>query len=821
MSFTVLSMLLNNTSGASSRLPPPTWSGPDPSIVQVQTILFGSLASALFAALLASLGKQWLNFYVEGSFIDRNRHRELKMRGMITWRFKFIMECLPLIIHTSLLLLGYALAQYLWGLSHTVSSAITGFTASGVALYIFIIFAGTFSKTCPFQTPISVVIRETRERYREDVTEAFKGILTFFKTAQPQAGLVIHRGQTTTPPNPPDADDQDDRARVRSELSCISTMFKMSKAPDSVTAIMAYIPEIVWDGRVKSVPLLQVYRTLRESLRRSADGGIFPRQGVRDQAFWSAKALLHLYLQRRCIHRADTNLLNQVKLADHQNNLLGRHGFDKDFDLASTFYLVDSTFANSTSGNQPEIPWSGLQLSESHHCWLSHILRYRAWDILSARKTLTEDVRGFVRESLGRQLPGRVIANCLSIVSMVAGRVPQPRDLLKDQRLGFFDVFRTDANTLPSHQITELINGTFDQLDLVFGQGTLGDMSSAVDALSLVIQLRDPRVCARSYALFRIIMRHVDHNNELWLPARLSIQGAYTAAKPDVPQVGDPKQLLQFLDHHMERRDSIGDEPIRHVFSALFLASNEETHRGLATYTFSNQLFIKTLTAALGKKDFKPLRKSAILLLAELDKYLFATKDAFTDPSDPGRASDFVHAWSSAVHEFLGDPTHQVEMATVKVLLAIVNLPSLRVCLPVERWNWIQHFPYILNENPPSLQRCLENTSIIPFLKQTVSNWSQSPWLAMLWMMHHHLSEGVQEDLEKETREIVSKGSYLRLDPFLAFFDVSLKSLQTQIDRLDPLDRTASDLWTKRESLVRARGRLLSIRKEGERKFTF
>ena len=316
-------------------------------------------------------------------------------------------------------------------------------------------------------------------------------------------------------------------------------------------------------------------------------------------------------------------------------------------------------------------------------------------------------------------------------------------------------------------------------------------------------------------------MWHVNDNNEFWLPARLSIQGAYTAAKPDVPQVGDPKQLLEFLYYHMERQDSIGDEPVRHTFSALILASNEETHRGLAAYDFSNPLFVRTLTAALGNRDSRPLRKSAIFLLAELDKYLFATKDVFTDPSDPGRALDFVHAWSSAVHEFLGDPTHQVEMVAVKVLLAIANLPSLRVCLPVERWNWIQHFPYILNAYPPSLQRCLENASIIPFLKQTVSNWSRSPWLAMLWMMHHYLSKDVQKVLEKETREIVSECGYVRLDLFLAFFDPPLKRLQAQIDQLDPLDAPTSDLPMKRESLVRAKERLSSIREKGKSKSPF
>ena len=97
MSFTVLTMLLNTTSGTPNQLPIPTWSGPTTSLVQVQSILFASLLSALLAAFLAMLGKQWLNLHVEGSFVDRNRYREQKMRGMISWRFKLVMEFLPLI----------------------------------------------------------------------------------------------------------------------------------------------------------------------------------------------------------------------------------------------------------------------------------------------------------------------------------------------------------------------------------------------------------------------------------------------------------------------------------------------------------------------------------------------------------------------------------------------------------------------------------------------------------------------------------------------------------------------------------------------------
>ena len=442
MGFTVLTMLLNTTSGVENQLPLPTWSGPDPSIVQVQSILFSSLASALFAAFLASLGKQWLNFHVEGSFIDRNRHRELKMRGMITWHFKFIMECVPLIMQASLLLLGYALGRYLWDISRTVSSVIAGFTAFGTIFYIFIVVAGTISKTCPFQTPISVAIRATWGHYREDIIEASKAIRRFFGFTRSQARLILYRNQISTRPIASDIDDQDDE--IRSELRCISTMFRMTKAPDSVTAIMGYIPEITWDDRVKSVPLLQVYQTLRDSLWRSADGKISPRQGARDRAFWSAKALLHLYVQRRCICPTDTTLSNQVGFIDHPKQPLGYHGHDSDPELASTFYIVDWTF-----GAKPRIPfpWSGVQLKEPHHRWLSHILQYRARDILRTEGKLSDDVKEFVIESLSRGSPTQVVADCLFIANMVAGHIPQPRDLLiKDRRLVSFNAVCIDAD---------------------------------------------------------------------------------------------------------------------------------------------------------------------------------------------------------------------------------------------------------------------------------------------------------------------------------------------------------------------------------------
>ena len=429
LSFTALTMLLNATSGAPNQTPVLTWSGPDPSAVQAQSTMFASLSSALLAAFLAMLGKQWLNLHVEGSFIDRNRHRELRMRGMIAWKFKFVMECLPLIMQGSLLLLGYGLARYFWNLSRTISSVIIGFTAFGFIFYVFIILAATFSKACPFQTPVSIVLRLIARRCRDFAVKVYNAALKFPGLDPSHRGPVTRQNKTASPLIS-GIDEQD--KEMRADSSCITTMFKMTKASESVVAIMAYIPEITWDERIKSIPLTQVYQALRESLWRSGDGKVSLQPGARDRALSSAKALLHLYIQRCCLYGADETLKKQFSSIDHKSQPL-RHN-DLDGDIQSTFYLVDWVFGAEP---KPEIPWSEFKLTESqsHHCWLSHILRYRAWDSIGTTRELSEDVRGFLDYSLAcHTLPDHVVSDCLFIINIMVGHRPKNEQLLDTGR---------------------------------------------------------------------------------------------------------------------------------------------------------------------------------------------------------------------------------------------------------------------------------------------------------------------------------------------------------------------------------------------------
>ena len=144
---------------------PPPWTGPPPTIVQVQAILYASFAASLFSALLAMLGKQWLNRYMStdmrGTAIERGQNRQQKLNGIVTWYFDYVMESLPLMLQAALLLLGCALSQYLWEMNTTVASVIIGVTSLGMLFYLFIVIAGSVSASCPYQTPGSRILRST------------------------------------------------------------------------------------------------------------------------------------------------------------------------------------------------------------------------------------------------------------------------------------------------------------------------------------------------------------------------------------------------------------------------------------------------------------------------------------------------------------------------------------------------------------------------------------------------------------------------------------------------------------------------------------
>ena len=455
-SYTVLAIIANVSLGHPPPDPStafPQWTGPDPAIVHVQAILYSSLAASLLAALIAMLGKQWLNRYsrdeLRGSVIDRGRHRQRKINGMVTWRFDLVMECLPLMLQAALLLLGCALSKYLFTIDNAVAGVAVGFTAFGVLFYLLIVSAATLSYNCPFQTPLSLVIHsmirfdDEHKKYLRRFRKRLGRI--FFrkkKQSRPKSSATYTLRGFNTPDGgeigdhieldianlsgqqPPLFNGKTDWHGYVLDSNCIAWMFEASTDADVILAIMKFIPEVVWHSGIRPIPLEMLYDNVLECFHHSPGGSVVI-PNLRNKAYLSAKALLHLVIQRKCIGDESDEVV--LKSISNRHPILGSRGYEGDSDLESTLGIIDRIF-----GDSKEMRWPTFSFTVSHHAWMSHILLYRAWNSLGRGEPLPDDIKGFVLHSFrSKSLPPDPIAtDCLFIIGLVLGIDLHINDLL-------------------------------------------------------------------------------------------------------------------------------------------------------------------------------------------------------------------------------------------------------------------------------------------------------------------------------------------------------------------------------------------------------
>ncbi|KAG1745040.1 uncharacterized protein EDB91DRAFT_173492 [Suillus paluster] len=185
--------------GSTPAAPASTFS-PSTSDIRIQTIAYASLSMSLLAAFGAVLGKQWLGYYKSnrygrGSQEERGKRRQEKFDGIITWYFDGVVQSFPILLQISLLLFGIALSANIWYEQPTIAWVVISTTVFGFLFYSLTVMASLISPACPFQTPISTILRMFRidrvlrlvfkpaSRYFQQFTTSVYGELHFLTHA--------------------------------------------------------------------------------------------------------------------------------------------------------------------------------------------------------------------------------------------------------------------------------------------------------------------------------------------------------------------------------------------------------------------------------------------------------------------------------------------------------------------------------------------------------------------------------------------------------------------------------------------------------------
>ena len=377
------------------------------------------------------LSKQWLGRYSEshGSIPDRGRNRHRKIKGVTTWHFDLIMECLPLLLQLALFLFSYALSIYLFTINKAVAAVTVGLTSFGLLFYILVVSVATLSYNCPFQTPLSLFLRflfrlkDKDKNYLEQAWSWFKPMFRLCFSSRhhaPEEDRDDHVESALVGPfcKPP---------RLAAGLTtwndyvvdteCIAWLSQRSRSADVVMAIAGLIPEIIWYGSMGASPLKQLYDIMLECFDSSSEPpALIPK--LREKAYLSAKAVLHLAVQRKGI-KSETDVFQSIS---EKHRFIGSGHYDTDSELESTLGMIDRVFKDV---NLPPMRWGEFSFTAPHQTWMGYTLRcYTSRALKQNPHLLPSDVEGFVRHSFRLVSPppdAIIVVECLHIISLFLG----------------------------------------------------------------------------------------------------------------------------------------------------------------------------------------------------------------------------------------------------------------------------------------------------------------------------------------------------------------------------------------------------------------
>lgn len=801
MNNTLLTMLLDSTAGNLSPDYPdliPQWSGPDLATVQVQCILYASLFVTLLAAFLAMLGKQWLNCYrkneVHGSGADKCRMRERKLTGVEAWKFDLVIQSLPLMLQCALFLFGLALSLYLWGVNYWVASVVIALTSLGFLFYVLIV-TGSTSSDCPFQTPVSplarIAVGSASSHWRtlvkalgfeqqppEPVTPGLPNNLPF--SANPMAtGLQLtaaintvtcmalgttHFPRSVIPRFIQEIGAEGDRLDAR----CITRLLDLSIDADVVTSVMDFIPEVVWHDGIKHVPLKRIYDILMECFDFSGSPPlVIPK--LRDVAYRSAKAFVHIALQRRCITRYEEQKSESWDAVCANHTLLSNLNHSSDSNLKAVLYMVDLTL-----GYQYPFLWSELSMTASHQAWMAHVFLYHAWH----EGRLSEVVIDFVEHSGSTESPSDiVVADLLLIIG-----------LMIDVPFHVSDIIVRDK----SSEKEKILDGVIQTLSMIFSRPT--QTQPALRALQLVTQLD---ICDAGYDLFKKIMACEYQTVQQWEASRLALSGAFRRVRPQFAE--EPKDIVKYLDYHLGLHGEGGDHrPFIIPALEAIITWDPDTGRRIDPMAAecirdldcARPSFVKGVVSIMHPHNEFHVRVITAGVLAVACDQWFGSPQLVMEPEEMSEFCEYLAVLM--IDDAFHDPFMQ--KCGVTILFGLLRSPEWRKCIVPRLWRF---FAYCLQveEDLGSSRWCLQNAmELLEFTRRLPDDEGLKWWYGVLWFYFDKLDPAVRGKVERIAKDMSSGDGVSVLRLYLNLIGQQIAEIRQEVETLTREDERMAGL---------------------------
>ena len=330
-----------------------------------------------------------------------------------------------------------------------------------------------------------------------------------------------------------------------------------------------------------------------------------------------------------------------------------------------------------------------------------------------------------------------------------------------------------------SYKFRPQIETVYEKLIEIFQNSalTVGQIDRALEAMELIIPL-SKEIATRSYRLFRIIMHAKAlqcHPEKKLKASRLAMRGAYTWDEV-FPRVGDPQDILTFLDDHFKSADKNQEEPIQNALRALGSVSGSAMNDALNHFDPTQHSFVHGICFAFRGDRPLQLRKAALSFLPLIADRWFDTPAQILKPEEMQR---FCKDWASAVDDV--GATNGVLKDALAVLFNMMNSQRWRPHIVDDKWKLLEDFISYWGDsdmdNTEPLRKCLNNQELIDTILEAGNPDAKVHWLAILWLKFDQLAAGVKDKLTSVTRNI----SMADIDWCLSMVESKFKKVENKL----------------------------------------
>ena len=167
----------------------------------------------------------------------------------------------------------------------------------------------------------------------------------------------------------------------------------------------------------------------------------------------------------------------------------------------------------------------------------------------------------------------------------------------------------------------------------------------------------------------------------------------------------------------------------------------------------------------------------------------------------------FCMGWASAVDSV--EQTTAVKIATLTVLLEMINSPHWYPHVPPEKFGLLEDIGLIPDDSQP-LQNCINNPDLMGAIRDAENPIAIVYWVAILWPKYTELKLEVQEQLKTTTKEIVHNEQTPGFDAYRSPISKCLLDMNSELKKVKdklrqypawPSNPTTASLNRKAEGL--------------------